>query len=102
LEIYENNKTKDGKRLLVKDFQFHSLQLQYYMLFGTKYWADFDPFKSYKMSLNDVSSLNTYPSFLDNVNDFGAFMAFEFSMEPYTRDALFGMTYWPLFIEHID
>ena len=85
----------------MKEFKIHSLQLQYYLLFQNFVWTEFDPLKDYKMDLNDLSTLNNYPSYLNNVNDFGAFIAWEFSMEPYTR-ALFGLFYWPIYIEHID
>ena len=54
------------------------------------------------MSLNNYTSLETYPDFVRNAAEFGAFVSFEKGMEPYTGNALMGLVYYPIYVDHVD
>lgn len=54
------------------------------------------------MSLNNYTSLNTYTDFIENNAEFGSFIGFEKGMEPYTSNAILGLMYWPMYIDHVD
>lgn len=54
------------------------------------------------MSLNNYTSLNSYSDFVTNSAELGAFMGFEKGMELFTSNAILGLMYWPMYIDHVD
>lgn len=67
-----------------------------------KAWTELDPKAEYNMDLNDKRSLRNYTSFIENSMDLGALDGYANGMDKYTREALYGFIFYPLYIAYVD
>jgi len=99
LEISLDKRVNKTNHLEFSKLLVHTFQLQYYLLTGTKAWHDLDPKEQYGLDLNDKSTLRNYKSFVENSMDLGAFDGFATGMDTYTREALYGFIFYPLYVD---
>lgn len=79
-----------------------TFQLQYYLLFGVKSWAQTIHKELYGLDINDYKSLHTLPNFIRNSMDLGAFDGYNAGYDKFVSEAMFGFIFYPLYIEFID
>lgn len=102
LEIKLNSTIGKSKHFQFGPLLTETFQLQYYMLFGVKAWAQVVHKDLYGLDINDFTSLRSLPNFLQNSMDLGAFDGYNAGFDKYVSEALYGFVFYPLYVEFVE